>query len=217
MIRKGEAWERPISGPEVLEVTGGDAELAAAVADHPRARVVFRPHGSDLARAVGIDVSGRDHPEPGTELALDALRWPDGLAVNAIVAGVAPDRARRWTRSRQVTVAIDGQPLFDGRATAVVIANGQFLRNRDVIPRGHPGDGRLEIQVYAVGVRERGIVRRRLETGTHVPHPAITTATGTRVELQATRSLVLEVDGRPAGRVAALAVDVLPDAFRLVV
>ena len=45
-------------------------------------------------------------------------------------------------------IEVDGQPWFAGSATTVVIANGQFLRGADIVPRGHPGDGRLEVQVY---------------------------------------------------------------------
>src|SRR5437764_11238254 len=108
MVEKGVAWGRPAAGPPDVEVAGGDAALAAALADHERPRVWFRPDdASDLARAIGLapDVrtpGNRPDPEvPGaTELALDALavETPEGavsLAVNAVVLGTAPDRQRR--------------------------------------------------------------------------------------------------------------------------
>ena len=77
-------------------------------------------------------------------------------------------RARR-SSSR---CALDGRPWFSGPATTVVVATGQFLRGLDLVPRGHPGDGKAEVQVYAL--RRAGAAARcaaRLATGAHVPAP----------------------------------------------
>ena len=63
-----------------------------------------------------------------------------------------------------------------------MVASGQYLRGIDVVPRGHPGDGRVEVQVYAVAAGERAGVRARLPQGVHLPHPDITQTTGRRVE-----------------------------------
>ena len=46
---------------------------------------------------------------------------------------------------------------FSERATTVVVLVGQYLRGADVSPRGHPGDGAAEVQVYAMGVFEPSI------------------------------------------------------------
>src|SRR6185436_13282717 len=108
---------------------------------------------------------------PTAELPLDALRLPDGLACNLVIAGTAPDRLGWATGEAAIEVAVDGDPWFAGQATTVVVANGQFLRGADLVPRGHPGDGRAEVQVYALTRRARRPMRRRLPTGTHVPHP----------------------------------------------
>jgi len=210
MIRKGQPWERAVGGPPDVEVTGGDAELAAAVTTHPGARIAFSPRESDLARSVGLVGPGRD-----VELALDGLRWPGGIAVNALVWGTAPDHLRWWTRAIRVQVDAGERTLFEGRATGVVIASGQFVHGFDVVPRGHPGDGRLEVQVYALPRFERRRLRARLASGTHVPHPDLPAAAGTRVQLLGERRLPLEVDGRSAGTTDRLTVEVVPDACRL--
>ena len=68
--------------------------------------------------------------------------------------------------------------MFHGPCTTVVIATGQFRHGLDLVPRGHPGDGRAEVQIYAVPGRERRELRVRLATGTHVPHPKITQRPG---------------------------------------
>ncbi|MDQ1520081.1 MAG: hypothetical protein QOI55_1154, partial [Actinomycetota bacterium] len=165
-------------------VSGDDRTLARWVVDHPGALVAFRPSSaSDLARAVGL------RGDPGTtELSLDALRLGDGdLAVNMIVVGTPPDRSNRFTRHVAVDLRVDDTNVATSRASTIVIATGQYLRGLDVVPRGHPGDGRLEVYVYRLRPRERRAMRARLPHGTHVPHPRITVRPGHHVELVAAR------------------------------
>ena len=85
----------------------------------------------------------------------------------------------------------------------------------DLVPRGHPGDGRAEVQIYAVPGRERRALQSRLATGTHVPHPKITQRSGSRVDVSIDRKVPLELDGRPVDPIDDLAVDVVPNAYRL--
>jgi diacylglycerol kinase family enzyme len=116
-----------------------------------------------------------------------------------------------------VTVRVDARLLFDGAATSVVVANGQFLRGADLVPRGHPGDGRLEVQVYAPTAGERGAMRRRVAAGTHLPHPRIVTASGRRAEVRFAAPVPLEVDGVAAPARADLDATVREGAFVLLV
>jgi YegS C-terminal NAD kinase beta sandwich-like domain len=218
-LRHGEPWGRAATGPPDDEVTGDDADLAAFTALHPGALVRFRPSaGSDLARAVGIG------PDTGgtTEVAIDMLTLePDDDpvgAVNVVVLGSAPDRLRWPARAARLKVRLDGRPWFDGRATTVVVANGQFLRRADVVPRGHPGDGWAEVQVYALARGERRGMRRRLPTGTHVPHPRVLGGRARRVEIEVgRRRLPLEVDGHRRGGTRRLVVTLVPASIRLLV
>ena len=79
-------------------------------------------------------------------------------------------------------------------------------------------NGRVEIQVYAVGRGERAAVRSRQPQGVHLPHPAIAQATGRQVEIRADRGpLPVELDGVAAPSAALVTVAVLPGAFLLVV
>jgi hypothetical protein len=213
VIRPGEEWGTPTAAGPDLEVTGSDADLAAAVAGRPGALVRFRPDdSSDLAGAVGL----RAEVALGVEVPLDVLRLGDGrTAVNMLVAGTAPDALRRFFRRFAVNVRVDGRPVFHGPCTSVVIAVGQFRRGLDLVPRGHPGDGRAELQIYAVPGRERRALQARLASGTHVPHPKITQRTGTRMAVSFDRKVPLELDGRPVDPTDDLTVDVLPNAYRL--
>ena len=216
-IRPGDAWGEPIGEPAgVPTVTGDDRDLARVVAQLSAAAPVrFVPApSSDLARAVGLGES----PVRGVALPMDVLVLDDReLACNAVVYGIPPDRLQPWTRLRPVTVTIDGRVVFEGRATGVVVATGEFLRGRDLSPRGHPGDGRAEVQIYAVTAGERRAVRSRLRTGSHLPHARIVQRTGRSVTVAGRHPARLEADGHRLPARSAITVEVRPNAYRLVV
>jgi hypothetical protein len=213
MIRPGEEWGSPTASPPDLEVRGGDDALALTVSRAPGALIRFHPYPtSDLARAVGL---GPGAPV-GTAVPLDVLELGDAsLACNMCVFGTPPDRLRRSSPWFALEIELDGRPWFTGRATTVVIAVGQFLRGLDVVPRGHPGDGKAEIQVYELAKRERRQMRARLTTGTHVPHPRIRQRTARTIGLRANPAMPSEVDGVVRTPAAELAIEVHPEAYRL--
>ena len=224
-LRHGQPWGHTATSPPDVELAGDDADLVATAVSRPGALVRFRPSPrSDLARALGLGSDGSG----ATEVAIDALAVdPDDSpvdpgsavdAVNAVVLGPPPDRLRGTARAADITVRVDGRAWFNGRATTVVVANGQFLRGADLVPRGHPGDGWAEVQVYALGRRARRGMRRRLPTGTHLPHPDVRAGRARRVEIDTGgRPLPVEVDGRRRGRTARLVVTLVPAAIRLLV
>jgi hypothetical protein len=215
VIRPGEAWGGPSTGPPAASGAGSDRDLAALAQTHPGARLRFEPdERCELARAVGLTASATG----ATELPVDALEV-DGtrLAVNMVVSGTAPERLRPWTRAHPIVIRVDQRLVHDGPATTVVIANGQFRRGADLVPRGHPGDGRLEVQVYVLRPGERAAMRRRLPGGGHLPHPRIVTTTGRHAEVQWAVPTPLEVDGQPSPAQSSLAVTVRSPAFVLLV
>ncbi len=216
-VRRGQPWGRTPLGPPDAEVTGDDAALAAVAAARPGARVRLVPRRSDLALALGLpDVPA----EPRVEVPVDglALDHPPGLAVNAVVLGVTPDRLRWASRRWSVEVAVDGRVRFEGRVGSVVVASGQYLRGADLVPRGHPGDGRIEVQVYELRRRERRAMRRRLPSGSHVPHPRVHELSGRRVEVRAHRqALPLEADGHTQAAAAAVRFEVVSPAVWVLV
>jgi hypothetical protein len=225
VIGKGEAWERPAAGPPERMVRGGDAELAAAVAGSPGVRIgVESGGGGDLLRALGLGVTAHAPAPAGApahDLAVDGLRVraageQELFGVNLLVLGTPPDRLTAVSRRATVTVVVDGRVVHDGPAVAVVVANGQYLRGADIVPRGHPGDGRVEVQVYHPRRGEAGAVRRRLALGTHLPHPRITQVSGRAIEVTATRRLPLELDGRARAATDRISVTVLPAHFVVV-
>jgi hypothetical protein len=218
VIRKGESWGEPIDDeryPNAVDATGGDTDLAAAVTAHPGAPIRFTPtRASDLARALGL----RGPPTGNTVLACDAIELPDGSpAVNAVVFGIPPDRQQWWHRLSRVEVEVDGRPVGPGRCLCVVVANGQYLRGFDVVPRGHPGDGRFEVHVYALTSRERAPMQHRLTAGRHLPHPRISEASGRRVTVRFERAVPWEADGQPRGRIAEATLGLVPGVVHVIV
>jgi len=226
VIRPGEPWGSPTSSSPDIEVTGGDAALARAVAAAPGALVRFVPDAeSDVARAVGLRPAA---PAVGAaahiELPMDALSVSTSdraagptLACNACIFGTPPDRLRWSSPAFDLAVEVDGRTWFSGRATTLVVAIGQFVRGLDLVPRGHPGDGKAEIQVYELARGERRLLRRRLAAGTHLPHPRIRSRSAAGLEVRAGRILAFEVDGEPCPPAAGAALAVVPGAYRLLI
>jgi hypothetical protein len=215
-MKPGEAWGEPVSEGPDLEVCGTDADLAAVLDTHQGALVRFRAApGSDLARALGLSATGA---AGGLAAAIDALQVePGGPAVNGVVVGTPPARLGFLSPSSRVRVLVNGRELVTGPATTVVVASGQFFDGLDVVPRGHPGDGRIEIQVYSLRRGERRAMRARLPQGAHLPHPRITTASGRDVEIHVEGGrMPLTIDGVDRGPVSDLTVGVIPTALRLV-
>ena len=231
-LRPGQSWGTEASGPADFEVSGGDRVLAGALGrdvTDPLVRFTAAAD-SDLARTIGL-VAGA--ASTGLALPLDVLefvaepvsgvRLPDyggkgtPVAVNSIVVGVPPDRLRSWHRPAGLSVEIDGAVVDGAGATSFVVMNGQYLRGLDLSPRGHPGDGVAEAQLYALPPGARRAMRTRLATGAHLPHPAITIRRSRRVVVRASRPAPLEVDGKAAGQITALEVTLHPAAYRLLV
>lgn len=195
MIRKGEEWGSAVARPADLVVAGDDRELAALVtADRARPLAV---RAGDLARTIAAasDVESRATLQ---RVDIDVLHVvADGDELLAVAHVVA---RRGWWRG----------PL-------VGAFNAQFLGEWDVAPRGHPNDGRADIVEVSptLSPRARWAARRRLPSGTHVPHPDIATSQRATAEWDLTSPLDLYVDGRRHGRVRTLRVTVEPDAFQL--
>jgi len=200
-IRKGKPWGAPGPLPADGVVVGGDAEARAVLES---ARRDGRPYpalgvlGGDLGRTLGA---------PGAEARLrsdEAWTFPmdlgqvlvDGrlhLFVSHLVA-----RNRWWTR-------------------AVVAMNVQWVGEWNLGPKSHPNDGVLDTFDARLPVRDLAKVRRRLPTGTHLPHPGIKVRRTAAVTFELERPLPVWLDGEPVDEGRVLVVRLEPDALRVVV
>ena len=97
-------------------------------------------------------------------------------------------------------VSVDGATVFNGNAACIVLMTGEYLRGKDVSPRGHPGDGKAEIYVYTLEWPQRRSMRQRLGDGSHVPHPQILRRAGSSFKIALERPARRRIDSVQRGR-----------------
>ena len=232
-VARGEDWGAPAEHPPDLQLRGKDDDLArvlenAGIMDgieHPIVR--FLPSSkSDLASAVGL--SARSEPSAGNiALPLDVLVFglsaarqierPEvrSIAVNGIEVGAGVDRLGWWHRSFGARISVDGATIFEDNAACVLVMTGEYLRGKDVSPRGHPGDGKAEIYVYTLKRSQRRSMRQRLSDGSHVPHPQILRRAGSSFEIALEQPARVRIDSVSRGSAIHLRIDVLQQAYAL--
>ena len=200
VIERGQAWGEPGGLPVGAPVVHTDADLARFLGDGIRPAVVG-VCGGDLCRTLG-------GPRPEERLRSDeAFRMPvDG-------GWVALDDGREQPFVAHVVAR---RSWWRGRIVAVM--NAQFRGDADVAPRSHPNDGRLDVLDVdrSMPVRDRWKARRRLASGTHVPHPLVSERRVTAWEVTFERPLSVEIDGRRVGTATRLTVRCEPDALVVV-
>ena len=159
-MKRGEDWGTTGPLPADGVVVHSDSE-ARRVVSEARRRGAEPPTlglaGGDLARTLGGrgDVD-RLHSDDATRLQVDV---GSALLDGEIHWFVAHLIARRgWARGR-----------------IVAVMNAEWWGNWSVGPRAHPGDGLLDITDASLSLPQRLLARRRLPSGSHVPHPEIRT------------------------------------------
>lgn len=183
---------RAIVEPLVLAAVGDSTKVTS----EPVARIGLT--GGDLCRTLG----GRGDID---RLRTDAYVLPcDALVVE-------------FNGMRLVAVAhvIARRSWWFGQLTAVM--NATTFGSWDVAPRGHPGDGKVDIFDVTMSPRDRVSARRRLPLGTHVPHPDIVVSRRKEFDLSFDRTLAIRIDGAVEGRSQRVSGWVCPDAFEVVV
>ena len=117
------------------------------------------------------------------------------------------------------SVKVDGELLFEGSATCVLVGNiGTLKGGVDAFPAAEPDDGMLDVAVVtAEGLREWGSLM--LGAVRHDParsgHVHLTR--GTRIKVKLDRRHRFELDGGTKGRTDRLRMRIVPDSLRVVV
>ena len=195
----GEAGEIP---PDAVSA---DSDTAAGeiVAEARRAGREIPPvvlTGGDLARTLGVDPARAAPTRPaaaaGARFAVDVgAALVDGR-LHWFVAHLVARRS--WWRGR-----------------LLVAANASFVGRWNAAPRSHPGDGRLDVFDASPSLAVRLAARRRLPSGTHVPHPDITQRRTAAAQYDFDPDLDVYLDGRRLGRVRTLSLRVEPGALEV--
>ena len=194
-ISKGSAYGEP--GAELPEdgvrcATDADARRAVEAARRDgRASPVLGLAGGDLARTLG----GTGALNVGYPVDLGQV-LVDGRLHHFVASCVV--RSRGWRRT-------------------VAVGNAQWLGSWNLWPRGHPNDGRLDLLDARLPVGDLWKVRRRLPSGSHLPHPAIQSRRIKAETVELDRPLHVWLDGEPAGEGRTFAFRCIPDALRVVV
>lgn len=201
-IRKGQAWGEPGRLPTDGFVAHSDAaaaEIVAEAAAAGRKPPMIGLLGGDLCRTLsGPGSEPRLHSEEARRYPVDVGHAVVNGESHVFVAHVIARRSWWW-----------------GRVIAVM--NAQWLGAWDLGPRSHPNDGVVDISDGSLSFGDRLKARRRLATGTHLPHPRISTARTAHRELTFEKPLKIWIDGVLIGSSKALVIDVEPDACTVVI
>lgn len=198
-IRTGEPWGSETDRPADLRIARSDAELAAWVADDPDGS--YGVDGGDLHRTVGAPLHTGASPAARVHrLPIDVL---DVVADGSHHLAIAHVVVRRgWWRG----------PLS-------FVGNVGLLGTWNVAPRAHPNDGRLDVVDVdaSMRVRDRREAHRRLPTGTHVPHPAISVRRATEWTWAGPDGAHVWIDGVDVGPRSTITVRIVPDAAAVMI
>ncbi len=182
--------------PAGATVADSDAAVGRIVAEARRSGRAIPPvvlTGGDLARTLGLaparTASSLSRAATGARFEVDAgAALVDGR-LHWFVAHIVARRS--WWRGR-----------------LLVAANASFIGRWNAAPRSHPGDGRLDVFDADPSLAVRLAARRRLPSGTHVPHPAITQRRTAAAQYDFDPALDVHVDGRSLGRARTLSLRV---------
>ena len=154
-----------------------DAVASSIVAEARRASLAIPPvvlTGGDLARTLGMESGGSSMSPTGVQTgqggdtARSAALQGTGIRVCVDVGAALVDGRLHWF----VAHLVARRSWWRGRL--LVAANASFIGRWNAAPRSHPGDGRLDVFDADPPLSVRLAARRRLPSGTHVPHPRIT-------------------------------------------
>lgn len=98
-----------------------------------------------------------------------------------------------------VSVAVDGDPFFDGSARLVAVGGGRYRGSEfELLPESRPGDGALHVlTVEPTGLRDSVALLRSARAGRLLDHPAVSYRTGSSVAVDSDATVPVEVDGTP--------------------
>jgi hypothetical protein len=195
-VRRREDWGSRAPVPDEAVEVATDAAARAVVETARRAGHAPPPlvlTGGDLYRTLG-----------GSR---DRVPSAEATQVTVDLGAVLADGRLHWF----VAHLVARRSWWRGRIWAAM--NAEYLGEWDVAPRSHPGDGKLDTFDVSLSAGDRLKARRRLPSGTHVPHPDITERRVAAVQLEFAAPLDLRLDGERLGRVRDLSVRVEPDAL----
>ncbi len=201
-IEKGQCWGEVGRLPDDGLVVETDTAARSVVEAARRSERPIPPIGllgGDLCRTVG------GHGDA------TRLRSPEAIRLPVDLGSVLVDGRLHWF----VAHLVARRSWWQGEV--FVAMNAEWIGGWDVAPRAHPGDGLLDTLSARPSFDDRIKVRRRLSSGTHLPHPSITERRVRSIQREFARPLDVWLDGDRIGRARTLSIRVEPDALTCVV
>lgn len=198
MIRRGEPWGHATVMPNDVFVARSDHAIATA----DPSRQLF-PESGDIAHSLG----NPRLPMVGSECT--------EVQIDAMLCTVVSNDGTKHTVAAASSLTI-GSPMH---ARHVIVSNAGWLGDLNVAPRAHPNDGHVEMLTFAPDMtfRQRVIARRRMRTGTHLPHPDISMSRIDKAAIERIGREKLVIDGQEIPEWTSLSMHVRPDYWRVLV
>ncbi len=207
-IERFSGWGTPVEGSVDVEVFADDSALAAAAhkAIETGQRLQASVATGDLLATLGLQ-----SPRSGTERHLYPIDL--GLARNVGAGGESANEVDApWLPF--AAHAIAGRVFGPGWFCSVM--NAPWLGSWRLGPRAHPNDGKLDITTGTLPLREIPEARRRSQSGSHLPHPALEHQRRGDFSVTFRRPTSVKLDLRRVGTWAGIEVKTIADAFVLV-
>lgn len=207
-IRKGQDWGEPGELSADAPVSSTDAQTAMLL------RELWRPGGppveiglvgGDLHATLGAPPHDADDLRSGP-----AMRLPMDLGTVCIDGG----STRLFVAHLIATTDRRGR-LWNHRT--VTVMNGSFAGRWNLGPHAHPNDGRLDLVDGALPPGQRRSGRRRMLTGTHLPHPQLEERRIRHAAVESAVPMRIRLDDRDVGTGRSLEITCHPDAWIAVV
>jgi hypothetical protein len=197
MIEKGKEWGEPGIVPSAIISILTDKQLAQSATSD-----VFALRGGDLFRSVG-QPRELHSGDPCVVVPIDAMEC-------------------ELTVSNEAVIVVAASSIIIGqwwRHSWIALTNAGWTDSLNIAPRSHPNDGRCEMLEFAreMPLRQRIIARKKMRTGTHVPHPQITARTVREASFDISRSSKVKIDGVKFSGVTHVSMRVIPDYWRIVI
>ena len=121
-------------------------------------------------------------------------------------------------KSPVFTVEVDGEIIYSGKSSMVVVNNGKYFGGGMMIaPQAEIDDGYLDVTILEdMRKSEFLMALPSVYKGKHLNHPKIKVARGREVKIQATEKISLEVDGESPG-VGDVFLQILPADLKLLI
>lgn len=120
-------------------------------------------------------------------------------------------------RNRRIRLEVDGTIRYQGDATMIAVANGQYFGGgMRVAPNAVLDSGQFEIVVVDGGSKMELLANLpRIYRGTHLKHPSVTTMKGHHVRAFSPEKVLLDIDGEQPGCLDA-EITILPASLHLI-